>query len=167
MPDYSKSKIYKITSPHTEEIYIGATTQKLAKRKASHICKFKEYKNGKYPYTTSFKLIELGEVHICLLEEFSCENKEQLYARERHHIEQNKCVNNDKSYRESKEYNERTKLYLDDKEKTWTPLQKNRKLELDRIRSKIKITCECGAIINKQHHLRHEKSPKHLNAMKP
>ena len=34
MPDYSKSKIYKLVSNHTNDIYIGSTCQSLSMRKA-------------------------------------------------------------------------------------------------------------------------------------
>ena len=162
MPDYSKAKIYKITSPHTNEIYIGSTIQLLTKRKASHVSKFKNHILGKYPYTTSFKLIELGDIDICLLEEYPCENKEQLHARERYYVDNNACVNKDKSYRTNPDYKERCIQVLNDKYYVST---KEHKLEQDRIRNKIKMICECGATINKQHHIRHEKSKKHIDAM--
>jgi hypothetical protein len=38
-------------------------------------------------------LFEIGEPIIVLVENVSCENKEQLFARERHHIGINECVN--------------------------------------------------------------------------
>lgn len=93
MPDYSKSKIYKLVSSNLEDIYIGSTTLRLCSRKAGHINAFKNWKNGKGNYVSSFKIIENNEFDIILLEEYPCENKEQLHARERHYIENNKCVN--------------------------------------------------------------------------
>jgi predicted GIY-YIG superfamily endonuclease len=42
MPDYKNGKIYKLWSPQGDEIYIGSTTQSLAKRKAEH----KQMKNS-------------------------------------------------------------------------------------------------------------------------
>ncbi len=153
MPDYSKSKIYKITSPHTSDIYIGSTVQKLSKRKAGHQEKYKIYlqTNDKHHYTTSFKLIELGPVDICLLEEYPCQSKEQLHARERYYIENNQCVNKYIPSRTDKEY------YEDNKESI---------LSKDKIRNREKYTCECGATINRQHHVRHENSERHIKAMK-
>ena len=48
MPNYQNSKIYKLTSPHTNKIYIGSTTQKyLSDRKSGHIRDYKNYGNGK------------------------------------------------------------------------------------------------------------------------
>jgi hypothetical protein len=41
---YQRGKIYKICSPHTEQIYIGSTTEKtLANRLAKHCA---EYQKG-------------------------------------------------------------------------------------------------------------------------
>lgn len=82
MPDYSKGKIYYIRSPHTDEVYIGSTIQSLAKRMGEHRTKFHEWKRGTYHYFTCFKLFELGDAYIELVEEFPCENKNQLEKRE-------------------------------------------------------------------------------------
>lgn len=82
MPDYSKGKIYCIRSPHTDEVYIGSTTQSLAKRLGAHKKEYIIWKNGKRRYITSFKLIELNDVYIELVEEYPCQNKEQLNRRE-------------------------------------------------------------------------------------
>jgi hypothetical protein len=94
MPDYSKSKIYKLTSSNSNDIYIGSTTLKLANRKAHHISNYKRYLINKGNYITSIKIIEYGgDIDICLLEEYPCNNKEQLHQRERFYIENNCCVN--------------------------------------------------------------------------
>jgi predicted GIY-YIG superfamily endonuclease len=83
MSKYQNSKIYKLVSPHTDEIYIGSTTQRLCHRLSGHKSDCKKIKNK----STSSKLFELGEVKIILIEECPCDNKEQLLKRERHHIE--------------------------------------------------------------------------------
>ena len=94
MPDYLKSKIYKLTSSNSNEIYIGSTTLNLCKRKAHHISNYKRYLINKGGYITSIKIIEFGGfIDICLLEEYPCNNKEQLHQRERFYIENNYCVN--------------------------------------------------------------------------
>jgi hypothetical protein len=124
MPDYSQSKIYKIVSNFTDEIYIGSTTQSLGSRKAEHKKKFKYWMvnpDSTY-FVTSFKLFELGEVDIVLMENFPCENKEQLHARERYYIENNLCVNKYIPGRTVKEWCEvnkekRKEYYEENKEK--------------------------------------------------
>ena len=62
--------------------YVGSTCQPLNKRKWEHIGKYKLFLDGKHDYTTSFDIIKLGEYYIELLEEFPCENREQLLKRE-------------------------------------------------------------------------------------
>ena len=71
--DYKNSKIYTIRSPQTDKYYIGATTQPLSKRFWTH----KNMLN-----CSSREIIGLGDAYIELLEEFSCDTKEQLSKRE-------------------------------------------------------------------------------------
>jgi hypothetical protein len=82
MPDYSKGKIYKLTG--AGKIYIGSTTQLLSKRYWAH-------KNQ--TYKTVQEIIADPNNQITLIELFPCSSKEELLARERYHIEQNKCIN--------------------------------------------------------------------------
>jgi hypothetical protein len=85
MPDYQTSKIYRIVCNETGEQYIGSTTQTLAQRLAQHKCKTSNCK--------SKKIIERMNYEIVLIEEYPCENKEQLGRRERYFIETMDCVN--------------------------------------------------------------------------
>jgi hypothetical protein len=92
MPDYQKSKIYKITSG--DLTYIGSTTQEtLAQRLSGHVSGYKQWKKGNRDKVTSFQLIETGIYEIILIELFPCGSKDELYARERFHIENTTCVN--------------------------------------------------------------------------
>jgi hypothetical protein len=95
MPDYSKGKIYKLSTPFSNEVYYGSTVQLLSKRKGSHKEKYLKWKNTNINYMTSFKLFEYdsNEVCITLIENYSCNSKEELEARERYYIENNICVN--------------------------------------------------------------------------
>ena len=135
MPDYQLSKIYKLVSNHTDQIYIGSTCQSLAKRKGGHIANFKSFLKGNRGLTTSFKLIELGDIDIVLIEECPCDNKDQLHARERFHIESNDCVNkfipgrSKKEYEEAnkekiKEYEEANKEKIKERKKVYRELNK-------------------------------------------
>ena len=109
MPDYSKSKIYKLISNHTNEIYIGSTCQSLSMRKAAHSRDYKSYLRGKYHYVSSFKIFEKGDVDIVLIEECNFHNKDELHKRERYYIEKYKCVNKYLPYRTHEEYLEDNK----------------------------------------------------------
>lgn len=123
MPDYSKSKIYKLTSSNSNEIYIGSTILDLCKRKAHHIASYKRFLLYKANYITSIKIIEYGgNIDICLLEEYPCNNKEQLHQKERFYIENNNCVNKNIPTRTPKEYDEANK----DKDAKYRELNKER-----------------------------------------
>ena len=88
---YHNGRIYKIVCG--DLTYIGSTCQPLSKRMANHRKCYKCWKNGKNNYIYSFKLFDIGDPQIVLIEECKCDNKEQLLRRERHYIENMDCVN--------------------------------------------------------------------------
>ena len=110
--DYQNGRIYKIISDETNKIYIGSTTQPLSKRLSVHKAHYKQYLEGRYHKVSSFDLISLGPVQIILIEACPCNSKEELEARERHYINENKniVVNKVHPTRTVKEY------YLENKE---------------------------------------------------
>lgn len=109
--DYKNSKIYRIVCNETGETYIGSTTQPLTKRLSKHKENFKYFLQGKYSANlASFPIIERGNYDIVLIEEFPCENKSQLHARERYYIETCICVNKNIPSRTKQEY------YIDNKD---------------------------------------------------
>jgi hypothetical protein len=89
---YQSGKIYKLTSEHTNKIYIGSTCKKLNIRLSNHKADYKRWSDGKRDYVTSFDLYKLGLVNIELLEEYSCNTNNELCNRERYWIEQNKDI---------------------------------------------------------------------------
>ena len=103
---YNTAMIYSIRSPHTENYYIGSTTQILCKRFSDHNINYKSYLKGTSNFMTSFKIIELGDSYIELLEEINCDNKNQLEKREGELIREHKanCVNRNIAGRTKKEY---------------------------------------------------------------
>lgn len=106
MPSYSEGKIYKLISPHTEEVYIGSTIQLLQQRKSKHLHKFKKG----ILTCLSKKIFDAGDVDIVLLENYPCESKRELEERERYWIETTeKCINKMFPTRTSKEYYESNK----------------------------------------------------------
>ena len=95
MPDYTKAKIYRIVSDLNDMVYYGSTVQPLSLRLGQHVSKYKTYvKTGKGG-CTSRKIIASGKgnYHILHVEDFPCNSKEKLVARERYYIEGNVCVN--------------------------------------------------------------------------
>tara|TARA_R110000803_G_scaffold55976_1_gene113074 strand:- start:130 stop:777 length:648 start_codon:yes stop_codon:yes gene_type:complete len=102
MPDYQKAKIYKIWSPQTEKVYVGATIQTLSMRMTEH---------RKPTSTTSSSkiIIGLGDAKIELLEEYPCNNKMELDKKEGEYIRKLDCVNKIIVGRTKKEYHEDNK----------------------------------------------------------
>ncbi len=151
MPDYQKGKIYKIISDQTDKMYFGATVQKyLCERFRGHK---KDMKKGKY--CSSKEILVFDDAQIVLIENFPCNSKNELAARERHFIELNKdvCVNIQVPGRTIKEYNQTQKVK--DKEKARGKVRNN-------LRRLIKYDCECGTLqVTKCQKNRHNKSQKH------
>lgn len=101
MPNYSNGKIYKITSGN--ETYIGSTTLTLNQRLAQHRCNYNKSKEGKR-ICSNAKIFEYGDYIIELVEDYPCEAKEQLLARERFWIENTNCINITHPLRTDQEY---------------------------------------------------------------
>jgi hypothetical protein len=105
MVDYTKSKIYKITCNITGLTYYGSTVNPISKRISNHRCEFKSGRGR----CSSRQVLVGGNYDYSLVEEFSCENKDQLHRRERYYIENNDCVNKEIPGRTLKEYREQNK----------------------------------------------------------
>lgn len=123
MVNYQNGKIYKLWSPSKNLVYIGSTTQPLCKRLVVHLSAYKVYKNDNTKkYYTSFLVLDCEDYKIELLEEYACNNKQQLCKKEGEHIKNNECVNKYIAGRTDKEYRidnvEKAKQYrLDNAEK--------------------------------------------------
>jgi hypothetical protein len=77
--------IYKITSPNTNNVYIGSTFNDIKNRFKQHLIK---------PTSRSQLIILAGEPKVELIEELECQNRIQLNKREGHHIINNiNCIN--------------------------------------------------------------------------
>ena len=86
MPDYTKGKIYRIYNTITNDIYIGATTQLLCQRMKGHREACKVSKNINIKLYKSFKEHGIQRFYIVLLENFNCNSKEELSAKEGQYI---------------------------------------------------------------------------------
>ena len=172
MPDYQKGKIYKLVSDHTDEIYIGSTIQKLSQRLGTHASDFREGKNK----CTCKHMFDLGKVKIVLIENCPCNSKEELLKRERHYIETMVCVNKTIPGRSKAEYLQDNKEEISKTKKEYNLKNKDKIKEIkkeyylkniDKIKEsrKLKIICDCGLDVNKNHISRHIKTKKHLDLM--
>jgi hypothetical protein len=119
MPDYSKSKIYKIVCNITGLVYIGSTTQTLSQRLQDHKKNYKQYLNEKFDFVSSFIIIENNNYNIILIEDCACEKKEQLLSKERFWIENTECVNLKIPLRTQKEWREDNKEKMKKYLKLW------------------------------------------------
>jgi hypothetical protein len=84
MPDYQKGKIYRLTCLNTGLEYIGSTCDSLNRRLNNHSTKYNSWKQGKANNCGSFKIIEGGNYKIDLVEDYPCNNVEELHIRERY-----------------------------------------------------------------------------------
>lgn len=159
--NYQLSKIYKLESP-SGLIYVGSTSQPtLAHRLAGHKRTYNVWKGGnKKRYVSSIKLFEEDEnnVLIYLIENFPCNNKDELRAREGYYIKQYNCVNMKLAGRTKKMYSDEHK-----EEKKHYDLQFR---ELNKEKIYKKNLCECGGTYLTKHSSTHFKTKKHLNYIK-
>jgi hypothetical protein len=119
MVNYQNGKIYKIECNETGQVYYGSTTRKLCERVADHRSECRMWLKGKVDKCQSFDIIERGNYSYSLVEDCSCERKEQLHARERFYIKNNECVNKRIPGRTMKEWREENKDVLTEKKKEY------------------------------------------------
>jgi len=155
MPDYKKGKVYEIVCRITGEKYIGSTIESLARRLVEHRC----IKNK----CSSRQIIERGDYYINLLEECSCENKEQLLKKEREWYNkiEGGCINLRRPYINVEE---RKQLYIDCS-KNWQYNNKEKYKKYLNEKHREKITCECGIISTYGNLIRHRSSARHIRLL--
>ena len=186
MVNYQLGKISKIVDNTNNNIYIGSTCEPtLARRLATHLTDYKrrEIRNNNM---TSLQIFDNNNYDIILIENYPCERKDELHARERYYIESLKCVNKVIPTRTDREYVEANKekielyrkiYYAENKEgkiKEYLNTHKeeyktkrheyylNNKDDIQE-KSKNKLECSCGIEYTVQHKARHEKSQFHQN----
>jgi len=147
MNKYNNGKIYKIVDNTNGDVYYGSTVKTLGERLSVH----KYNKN-----CSSREIIKNNNYNIILIENYSCESKEQLELRERYYIENNECINEripgrtqKEWYQENRErilikiktderkqyeidYSIKNKDIINQKTKLWYQNNKDKKLEYDR-----------------------------------
>ena len=121
--NYKNGKIYQIVSDQTDKVYIGSTTQKLCQRMSHHRSDFSDHKSN----ISSKELLQFSDAKILLLEDFPCDNKEQLIKREGEVMRTfenrvNKCIAGNLIGRTQKEY------YIENKERAKEYYEKNKEV---------------------------------------
>lgn len=161
--EYSNGKIYKLVDLETDMCYIGSTCEKtLARRLATHINYYKNYKKQKCGFVTSFYILEKNNYSIQLIENYPCSTKDELTAREGFYISSLNCVNKRVEGRTRKEttksYYEKNKQKINEKNKQRYEINK----EYRHIQKNTNNDCECGGHFTNANKASHLKSKKHL-----
>ena len=163
-------KIYSIRTLTNENlIYIGSTKEpRLSARLSKHKSNYKEYLKGCYGYTTAFKIIELGDAYIEILEDCQNISRDELLRREGELIRKMDCVNKriegrtmaeykqdnlEKIKSQQKDYYLNHKQAINDKDKI--NYQNNRIEILKKLNEK--YTCICGRVLKRGNRNYHNK----------
>lgn len=173
MPDYQNGKIYTLRSHQTDDIYIGSTIQPLSVRLGGHKRAYKNHKDGKYQYDVSFNILDHGDAYIELLENYPCNDKNELTRREGELIRQINCINKDVVRKTEEERKQRRKeqiqrYRIEHKEQ----MAEQRKQYKEKNKQKImeqrnqKNTCQCGGRYTSTNKSQHIKTKKHRDYIK-
>jgi hypothetical protein len=133
--DYKNGKIYKIVDNAYTKMYIGSTTQPLTKRFSKHKQCYKVWKNGKASKVSSYCIFDEFGIENCkieLIEEYACENKNQLERKEGEHIRNNDCVNKLVAGRTQKEYVIDNKDKINEKNRQYYEKHKEKLQEINK-----------------------------------
>jgi hypothetical protein len=141
MVNYENGKIYRIICNVTGLTYIGSTTKNLlSERLSQHVQSYKQYLKGKGSYISSFDVLNNNNCEIFLIEDFPCNSKDQLYTRERFHIEGFECVNIIKRpHRTNQERREYDTNYF----KSYYKNDEKRRLIIERLLRNYRYNKEC------------------------
>jgi N-acetylmuramic acid 6-phosphate (MurNAc-6-P) etherase len=144
MPNYRNSKPYTIRSVSRPDlIYVGSTTRRLSER-------FGEHKKSSNT-CSSKQIIDIGDAYIELIENFPCDNKEQLLRREGELIRSMDCVNKNIAGRTKKQWNSDNKEAIAIQKKQYQSDNKEAiaiQVKQYRIDKKNMRICVCGGKYN-------------------
>ena len=177
MVNYQNGKVYRIISNQTDRVYIGSTAATLSKRMAEHRSGHRSYLAGIGARTSSSDIVQYDDATIVLVEDCPCENKEQLWARERFHVENTpNCVNERIPGRTHAEYAAVNKVAIAAWQATYRAENKEAlarygkaryEANKDAIRERgaVIVVCECGAGVQRSSLWLHRKSKRHTSWM--
>jgi hypothetical protein len=86
-------RIYRISAPTCDKVYVGSTKTTLAARLGRHRRQMRGYKRGTYHYVSSFDVLEHPNAAIDLLEEAEYQDMQQFREREAHWITRHASCN--------------------------------------------------------------------------
>lgn len=173
MVNYNDGKIYRLISYNTGRQYIGSTCcKKLCDRLAQHKYSKTQNEKGKYCNVKSLIILNDGNYKIELIENFPCDSKAELLAREGYWIRKEECVNKNIPNRSIKEWQENNKESIKKRKSEYYQANKNsisakKKIYRENNKEKLKlkrserILCECGKSSTKTHYKRHTRTMEH------
>tara|TARA_R100001509_G_scaffold164643_1_gene143011 strand:+ start:144 stop:806 length:663 start_codon:yes stop_codon:yes gene_type:complete len=92
--DYSLGKIYKIIDNRSDMFYVGSTCYPLlSQRLAKHKSHLRDYEKGYGKYVTSFEILNNDDYKIILLENYPCNNIDELKSQEQVWLDKLRCDN--------------------------------------------------------------------------
>ena len=165
-------KLYCIRSYKTDEIYIGSTMQKyISQRFGDHLKHYRKYLRGERTYISSFKIIELGDAYVELIEDCGDISVMELRKKEGEKIRDEKnCVNKYIAGRSQREYVEENIEKLKEYKKDYYCENRDkimkRSTEYNKKNNKKrceKIKCVCGVLYSKANKNKHVKTQKHMS----
>ena len=183
-------KLWSKTDPSL--VYYGSTTQKhVCSRITGHRNSYKQWKQGKYHFVTSFLIIETGDWDYMTCEKIIFDEPFELKNRERFYIENHECVNKQIPNQTTKEYYVENKdkrleqmkeYYIENKDKLleyqtqYNIENKEEKTEYNKqyyidnknyIEAKAReiVQCECGTCLRADGLRKHRNSKKHKEQM--
>ena len=168
-----EGKIYRITSASTDLVYIGSTKKSLGIRFSGHKCSYAKWLNDSCNYMSSYKILAFPDAKIELVENFTCDDTQELRRREGEIIlETPNCVNNNIAGLSTQESTARYYRRNSDKCKVYQHkfYQAHREkyaqyYKANRDKHCKKHSCPCGGrytAINKNTHLNSKKHKRYL-----
>jgi GIY-YIG catalytic domain len=175
--------IYKISSPHTDKVYIGSTKETLKRRLQQHNSSYIRYLNKKTTnYVSSFEILKEGDVLILEIERLENITIDELRLRETYLIRNTADTVNKVNPRITKherseyktQYSIENKEHIAEYQKQYQVNHTEEKKKISKKyydknkvktseQDKIKTNCVCGSIFRECSIARHNKSKKHLS----
>lgn len=115
---------YRIYSIRSESqpglVYIGSTKKTLRQRFQGHQSNYKQYLKGKYHYVTSFKILEIGDAYIELIQECCDHDRKTVLDYEAVLIQMYAMVNKVIPGRSAAQYHQDNKERINTRHKQYT-----------------------------------------------
>ena len=164
--DYSKAIIYKIVCNDLDvkDLYIGSTTHFInRKSKHKHACCSPNSKQ--YNYKLYSFIRDTGgwdNWNMVLVEDYKCNNGNDLRTRERYWYEQlNGTLNKQVPNRSKKQYNQQYNQQHKEQIKEYNKQYNQQNKEQNKAKAETPYTCICGSTIRTDRKSKHFKTIKH------